>query len=107
MIDPPVVTARFSELDTATLYALLKLRVDVFVVEQECPYPELDGRDLEPETLHLWYVDDAGRRIPWARTLLDATVAGYGLEYQVFGHGHHSRQTEHGPPVPSTLPTKD
>ena len=27
------------------LYALLKLRVDVFVVEQNCPYPELDGKD--------------------------------------------------------------
>jgi ElaA protein len=27
------------------LYELLKLRVDVFVVEQNCPYPELDGKD--------------------------------------------------------------
>ncbi|WJK44097.1 GNAT family N-acetyltransferase [Solwaraspora sp. WMMA2056] len=37
-----------------TLYQLLKLRVDVFVVEQECAYPELDGRDLEPQTRQLW-----------------------------------------------------
>jgi ElaA protein len=29
--------------------------VDVFVVEQECPYPELDGRDVEPATVHLWF----------------------------------------------------
>ena len=36
------------------LYAVLRLRVDVFVVEQECPYPELDGRDLVPSTRHLW-----------------------------------------------------
>ena len=36
-----------ADLDTRTLYALLRLRVDVFVVEQACPYPELDGRDLE------------------------------------------------------------
>ncbi len=28
--------------------------MDVFVVEQECPYPELDGRDLEEGTTHLW-----------------------------------------------------
>ena len=34
------------DLDTATLYELLKLRVEVFVVEQATPYPELDGRDL-------------------------------------------------------------
>jgi ElaA protein len=26
----------------------------VFVVEQTCPYPELDGRDTEPGTVHLW-----------------------------------------------------
>ena len=45
---------RFADLDTATLYALLKLRVDVFVVEQACAYPELDGRDAEPGTRHLW-----------------------------------------------------
>jgi ElaA protein len=44
----------FPELDPATLYAILRLRVDVFVVEQACPYPELDGRDLEPATRHLW-----------------------------------------------------
>ncbi|GAA3006138.1 GNAT family N-acetyltransferase [Actinokineospora diospyrosa] len=37
------------------LYALLRLRVDVFVVEQECPYPELDGRDLLPDTVHVWW----------------------------------------------------
>jgi ElaA protein len=45
---------RFTELDARTLYALLRLRSDVFVVEQACPYPELDGRDVEPETHHLW-----------------------------------------------------
>jgi ElaA protein len=47
--------AGFTELDTATLYALLKLRTDVFVVEQRCAYPELDGRDAEPGTRHLWF----------------------------------------------------
>jgi ElaA protein len=47
-------TARFADLDTTTLYRLLKLRVDVFVVEQECAYPELDGRDTEAGTLHVW-----------------------------------------------------
>ena len=50
--------ASFRDLDTTTLYALLKLRTDVFVVEQECPYPELDGRDDEPGTRHLWLARD-------------------------------------------------
>lgn len=44
----------FAELDAATLYALLRLRSDVFVVEQDCAYPELDGRDTERATRHLW-----------------------------------------------------
>lgn len=43
----------FSGLTTRELYDLLKLRVDVFVVEQKCPYPELDDKDTHPETLHL------------------------------------------------------
>jgi ElaA protein len=42
------------ELDPVTLYRVLRLRVDVFVVEQACPYPELDGRDLEPGCRWIW-----------------------------------------------------
>ena len=52
--------ARFAELTGAEVYALLRLRVDVFVVEQQCPYPELDGRDLEPTTEHLWLAVEGG-----------------------------------------------
>jgi ElaA protein len=43
------------ELPPDLLYALLKLRVDVFVVEQESPYPDLDGRDLRADTGHFWW----------------------------------------------------
>ncbi|HUH48642.1 MAG TPA: GNAT family N-acetyltransferase [Mycoplana sp.] len=42
---------RMDAFSAVELYALLKLRVDVFVVEQECPYPDLDGRDID--ALHL------------------------------------------------------
>lgn len=42
------------DLRPAELYAFLRLRVDVFVVEQRCPYPELDGLDLDPQTRHFW-----------------------------------------------------
>ena len=55
-----VHTARWADLDPETLHDLVKLRVDVFVVEQACPYPELDGHDPEPETEHVWLADDAG-----------------------------------------------
>lgn len=48
----------FSELSALELYRILKLRVDVFVVEQNCPYPELDGRDAD--AYHLWFEDEDG-----------------------------------------------
>jgi ElaA protein len=61
-------TARFPELDATTLYALLRLRVDVFVAEQRCPYPDLDGRDLEPGTVHVW-LDHEGAVVAYLRIL--------------------------------------
>ncbi|PKI18141.1 GNAT family N-acetyltransferase [Colwellia sp. 12G3] len=48
---------RFEELSLNQLYDVLKLRIDVFVVEQTCFYPDLDSDtgmlDRHPETLHL------------------------------------------------------
>lgn len=55
-----VRVAAWPDIDPGTAYALLRLRVDVFVVEQRCPYPELDGRDTEPGTRHLWLADPTG-----------------------------------------------
>ena len=46
--------ARWTDLDPTTAHDILRLRVDVFVVEQACPYPEIDGRDVEPATEHVW-----------------------------------------------------
>ncbi|MFK7861832.1 MAG: GNAT family N-acetyltransferase [Granulosicoccus sp.] len=43
----------FEQLTLRELYLLAKLRVDVFVVEQSCPYPELDGQDLLDDTIHI------------------------------------------------------
>ena len=42
----------FNELTNHQLFDLLKLRVDVFVVEQNCAYPELDEKDRHPKTHH-------------------------------------------------------
>lgn len=36
------------------IYSLLRLRVEVFVVEQGCPYQDLDGHDLDRTTRHYW-----------------------------------------------------
>jgi len=57
------------DLDTATLYELLKLRVEVFVVEQDCPYPELDGRDLQSQTRHFWLQEPTGEVISVLRLM--------------------------------------
>ncbi|RBH53424.1 MULTISPECIES: GNAT family N-acetyltransferase [Pseudomonas] len=41
------------DLSKEQLYSILQLRTEVFVVEQKCPYQEVDGRDLEGDTCHL------------------------------------------------------
>jgi len=50
-------TKNFNQLSLDQLYDVLKLRVDVFVVEQCCYYPDLDSEenqlDRHPETVHL------------------------------------------------------
>ena len=53
-----LVIKRFEELRLDELYQLLKLRVDVFVVEQHCPYPDLDNRDQK--ALHMMLRDEEG-----------------------------------------------
>jgi ElaA protein len=50
--------APFDDLDPATLYAILKLRSEVFVVEQACVYLDPDGRDAEPGARHLWFEEN-------------------------------------------------
>ncbi len=44
---------KFKQLDVDELYELLKLRIDVFVLEQKCPYAEIDEKDRHPDVLHL------------------------------------------------------
>lgn len=60
----------FAELSTVELYELLRLRSAVFVVGQECPYPDMDGRDMEPTTRHVW-LPDAERQVASYLRILD------------------------------------
>jgi ElaA protein len=55
--------SRFSELTPADLYAVVRLREAVFIVEQNCPYPDADGRD--PNAWHLlgWSQGSTGRAL--------------------------------------------
>ncbi|MDK3256539.1 GNAT family N-acetyltransferase [Blastococcus capsensis] len=74
---PRLRRARFADLTPFEVYALCRLRVDVFVVEQQCPYPELDGRDVEPATEHLW-LEDGGAVLATIRVLDDGTSRAIG-----------------------------
>ena len=49
----PIVKA-WSELTADEVYAFLKLRTDVFFLEQKIDETELDDRDQEPDTVHYW-----------------------------------------------------
>lgn len=57
----------FGELDALLLHDILRLRVDVFVVEQQCPYPELDGRDAS--AMHVVGRHADGAVVAYARIL--------------------------------------
>ncbi len=60
---------RFYELTVAQLFELFQLRVNVFVVEQQCAYPELDEHDRHAETRHLSGRDESRQLIAYARIL--------------------------------------
>ena len=61
-----LLVKHFTELSAAELYAILRSRQDVFVVEQNCPFPEIDGKDLD--AYHLWF-EENGEILAYARVL--------------------------------------
>ena len=44
---------KFDKLNTGDLYEILKARVDVFIIEQECAYGDIDNKDQE--CIHFYY----------------------------------------------------
>lgn len=57
----------FHELTALQLYAIMALRQEVFVVEQNCPYLDADGKDIK--CWHLMGYDDDGKLIAYARLI--------------------------------------
>ena len=57
----------FHELTALQLYAVMALRQEVFVVEQDCPYLDADGKDIK--CWHLMGYDDDGKLIAYARII--------------------------------------
>ncbi|EAS62635.1 putative ElaA-like protein [Photobacterium angustum S14] len=58
----------FAQLTTHQLYDALKLRADIFVVEQDCVYPDLDDNDRADDVYHLLGYQD-GKLIAYLRLL--------------------------------------
>lgn len=54
-----ISAAPLGQLAALDVHQLYKLRVDVFVHEQRCPYAEIDATDADPQTVHLlaWNAD--------------------------------------------------
>ncbi|MGW5075407.1 GNAT family N-acetyltransferase [Rhodococcus sp. NPDC004095] len=75
---PTIHHAPLARIAPATLYRIIRLRVEVFVHEQGIvSEPELDGRDLEPSTTLYWTEED-GEILATLRVLTDGPVAHLG-----------------------------
>jgi ElaA protein len=68
--------SRFSELTAADLYAVVRLREAVFIVEQNCPYPDADGRDL-----NAWHLLGWGQRSTERSLVAYARIFEPGVRY--------------------------
>lgn len=72
-----LIVKHFSELSVDELFAIYKLRVAVFVVEQKCPYQEIDEADRS--AYHIWLQDEDGiaayaRALPPGVTFAEASI---------------------------------
>lgn len=71
-----LIIKAFEELSAGELYEILKARTAVFVVEQTCPYQDIDG--LDPHAFHVW-VEENGELKAYLRVLSkDADTAHIG-----------------------------
>lgn len=102
--------SRWEDLDLDTFHAIAILRIKVFVVEQNCPYEELDGRD--PQCVHLTGHNPKGevvatlRIVPpgiaypepaIGRVVIDPAYRGTGLGHRLMLKGMEVLQEEFGP----------
>ena len=84
-----ILEALGGELPATALYGILRLRAEVFVVEQACVYLDPDGRDLEPSTRHLWIEEDG--TVVAALRVLDEGDGAVAIGRVVTAKPHRSR----------------
>jgi ElaA protein len=97
----------FAALEPLAAYGLWKLRQDVFVIEQECLFRDLDGLDLLPDTRHVVLEDEHGVVLGCARVVGDGDrwrIGRVALHPTVRGQGWGDRLME---AALSVCPDKD
>lgn len=105
-MEQKLIIKKFDRLTPREVYEILKIRTAVFVVEQECPYQEVDGTDYD--SLHVWLEENdeivAYLRV-FERDAENGTVQigrvlskrrGEGLGAKVMGYGIEAAQLEMG-----------
>ena len=65
------VVKYFNELTTTELYEILKSRAEIFVVEQNCIYQDLDDKDYH--SLHIFY-ESEGKVVAYLRAFIKDSV---------------------------------
>ena len=89
MVGLDFIVKTYEELTKNELYAILKARINVFVVEQHCPYPDLDG--IDKQSLHIFSLDREGDCTAYLRAfLLEQGIVQLGRVFTVqrgVGHG--------------------
>ena len=110
------VCKHHSDLGLEQLYAILKLRSEVFVVEQRCAYLDPDGQDLDGDTCHLmgWDGDQLvaylrlldpesqGGDVVIGRVIIAPQGRGKGLGHTMMEHALE-QAAKHWPQVPIYL----
>ncbi|MCF6287978.1 MAG: GNAT family N-acetyltransferase [Proteobacteria bacterium] len=62
----PIKNKSFAQLNKQELYSILQLRIQVFCVEQNCPYQDIDGLD---QISQHFYIADGDKIIAYARVI--------------------------------------
>ena len=102
---------KFDDLANKELHDIFRLRVDIFVVEQNCPYPEIDGKD--PKSLHLMYKENDeimayARLLPPGTSYDEASIGriivaeshrGTGLGYELLDQAVKASLAEYNQPI--------
>lgn len=80
----------FCDLNTEQLYEIMQLRVNVFIVEQNCPFPDLDGYDTQNSVQHIIGYQD-GKIIAYARLLPPGVKYDYPSIGRVITHADYRK----------------